>query len=65
MPDNVIPFWRKIAERTQAEEAKRAQVFEQMDVALVLIGILAEQSRPCGTPAQRRAKSQRTAPRCR
>ena len=25
----------------QAEEAKRAQVFEQMDVALVLIGILA------------------------
>ena len=41
MPDNVIPFWRKIAERTLAEEAKRAQVFEQMDVALVLIGILA------------------------
>ena len=41
MPDNVIPFWRKIAERTQAEDAKRAQVFEQMDVALVLIGILA------------------------
>jgi hypothetical protein len=41
MPDNVIPFWRKIAELTQAEEAKRAQVFEQMDVALVLIGILA------------------------
>jgi len=41
MPDNVIPFWRKIAERSQAEEAKRAQVFEQMDVALVLIGILA------------------------
>jgi hypothetical protein len=41
MPDNVIPFWRKIAERTQAEEAKRAQIFEQMDVALVLIGILA------------------------
>jgi hypothetical protein len=41
MPDNVIPFWRKIAERTQAEAAKRAQVFEQMDVALVLIGILA------------------------
>jgi hypothetical protein len=41
MPDNVIPFWRKIAKRSQAEEAKRAQVFEQMDVALVLIGILA------------------------
>ena len=41
MPDNVIPFWRKIAERTLAEEAKRALVFEQMDVALVLIGILA------------------------
>jgi hypothetical protein len=41
MPDNVIPFWRKMAERAQAEEAKRAQVFEQMDVALVLIGILA------------------------
>jgi hypothetical protein len=41
MPDNVIPFWRKLAKRSQAEEAKRAQVFEQMDVALVLIGILA------------------------
>jgi hypothetical protein len=41
MPDNVIPFWRKLAKRSQAEEAKRAQVFEQMDVALVLIGVLA------------------------
>lgn len=41
MPDNVVPFWRKIAERAQAEEAKRAQIFDQMDVALVLIGILA------------------------
>lgn len=41
MPDNVIPFWRRIAKRSQAEEAKRAQVSEQMDVSLVLIGILA------------------------